>query len=191
MACPLSVAFLRDLSLSLICLILVSGQVRSESIDQQRISPVVLDALQKDFQMSEAITLIQQSQSRSSSRRHLQEQKRFNFMATQSQGPMIVDGYSAGDLESSIVGYSLFYHGSNGPLLVVDASVNPMNSTAQQVMIGLLNKSLDSVSNPDGSSMHFLGIYDFDSSRVLKIMIRQARTPMGPDYAIRYTVSQR
>ena len=39
--------------------------------------------------------------------------------------------------------------------------------------------------------MYFLGIHDLDSVRVLKIMVRAASTPMGPDYAIRYAVSQR
>lgn len=54
-----------------------------------------------------------------------------------------------------------------------------------------MRQSLDSMPNPDGSRMYFVGIYAFDASRILKIMIRKADTPLGPDYAIRYAVSER
>lgn len=104
---------------------------------------------------------------------------------------MVLDGYSVGDLTSPIIGYSLFYYGADGPLMIADAAVNPAHAAAKDRVADLALKSLDSVSNPDGSTLHFLGIYDFDPKRVLKIMIRKAQTPLGPDYAIRYAVSQR
>ena len=166
-------------------------QAGDRSIDRQRISSETLAVLRKNFLMSEVISLIQKSPDQASSRRYLQEQKRFNFIATQHQDPMVVDGYSAGDLKSPIIGYSLFYYGADGPLVMIDASVNPVNAAATERIGGLLHRSLDSMSNPDGSTLHFLGMYDFDPRRVLKIMIRKAQTPMGPDYAIRYVVSRR
>ncbi|MBI1893794.1 MAG: hypothetical protein HYS14_06760 [Candidatus Rokubacteria bacterium] len=104
---------------------------------------------------------------------------------------MVVDGYSVQDMASPIIGYSLFYHGDNGPLVIADASVNPMRKDAVTAVSKLVAASLDSIANPDGSKMYFLGIHDLDSVRFLKIMVRAASTPMGPDYAIRYAVSRR
>lgn len=160
-------------------------------IVEQRISPDTLAALRKDFVLSEVITLLQNYPTRTSSRRYLEERQRFNFIATQRQEPMVLDGYSAADLKSPIILYSLFYYGSDGPLTIVDASINPMNVAAKERVTDLLRKVLHSVSNPDGSTLHFLGIYDLDSKRILKIMIRTAHTPLGPDFAIRYAVSHR
>jgi len=185
------IAFLNALGMLLLSDILLPSNVHGGRVDQQRISPDTVAALRKDFAMSEVITLVQNSPTRSSSRRYLQEQQRFNFIATQHQEPMVVDGYSVGDLKSSIIGYSLFYHGADGPLTIVDASVNPTNAAAKERVTDLLRKALDSVSNPDGSTLHFIGIYDLDSKRTLKIMVRKAQTPRGPDFAIRYTVSHR
>jgi hypothetical protein len=184
-------AFLYALGVLLLSKIFLPSDVYGGPVDQQRISPETVAALRKDFAMSEVITLVQNSPTRSSSRRYLQEQQRFNFIATQRQEPMVLDGYSVGDLKSPIIGYSLFYYGADGPLMNVDASVNPTNAAAKERVTDLLRKALDSVSNPDGSTMHFLGIYDLDSKRILKIMIRKAQTPRGPDFSIRYVVSHR
>ena len=186
-----SIAFLHGLSALLLSTILLPGGLHGGPVDQQRISPDTVAILRKDFAMSEVITLVQNSPTRSSSRRYLQEQQRFNFIGTQRQEPMVLDGYSAGHLKSPIIGYSLFYYGTDGPLTIADASVNPMNAAAKERLEDLLRKSLDSASNPDGSVLHFLGIYDLDSKRTLKIMIRKAQTPLGPDFAIRYAVSHR
>jgi hypothetical protein len=185
------IAFLHALGTLLLFSILLPSGLHGRQVDQQRISPDAVAALRKDFAMSEVITLIQNSPTRSSSRRYLEEQQRFNFIGTQRQEPMVLDGYSVGDLKSPIIGYSLFYYGVDGPLTIVDASVNPMNAEAKKRLTDLLRKSLDSVSNPDGSTLHFLGIYDLDSKRSLKVMIREAKTPLGPDLAIRYAVSHR
>lgn len=174
-----------------IALLYALGIVHGGQVDQQRIFPDTLAALRKDFAMSEVITLVQNSPTRSSSRRYLQEQQRFNFIATQRQEPMVVDGYSVGDLNSPIIGYSFFYYGADGPLVIVDASVNPASVAAKERVAHLLRKALDSVSTPDGSTLHFLGIYDLDSKRALKIMIRKAQMPRGQDFAIRYAVSNR
>jgi hypothetical protein len=185
------IAFLHALGALLLCTILLPGDLHGGAVDQQKIPPDTLAALRKEFQMSEVITLVEKSRTRSSSRRYLQEQQRFHFVGTRRQEPMVLDGYSVGDLKSAVIGYSLFYYGTDGPLTIVDASVNPMNAEAKERLADLLRKPLDSVSNPDGSTLHFLGIYHLDSKRTLKIMIRKAQTPLGPDFAIRYTVSYR
>lgn len=182
---------LRILNILLMCLSLASIPAGCKPSDQERVSSEILEVLRNDFQMSDVITLIEKSPSRSISQQYLREQKQFNFVVTQSQDPMIVDGYSVGDLKSAIIGYSLFYYGNDGPLVIADTSVNPLNVSARQTATNLLHKSLNSVSTPDGSMLYFLGIYDFDSSRVIKIMIRHTQTPMDSDYAIRYAVSYR
>jgi len=185
---------LRVFSVAVVCAIGVSvTYTKAASVDIKPASQATLDTLRKDFGMAEVVSLLSASASRSSSKEYLQARAtRFNFMATQKQGPMVVDGYSILDMKSRIIGYSLFYHGDNGPLVIVDGAVNPTQKDAVGSATKLIATSLDSVSNPDGSKMHFLGIHNLDSSRVLKIMVRAgAQTPMGPDYAIRYAVSRR
>jgi hypothetical protein len=73
----------------------------------------------------------------------------------------------------------------------VDASVNPLQSATVGNVSDLIAESFDSLSTPDGSRLYFLGIYDLDASRAIKIMVRKGDTAMGPDYAIRYAVSER
>jgi len=185
---------LRVFSVAVACAIAASvTYTKAASVDIKPAPQATLDALRKDFGMAEVVSLLSASASRSSSKEYLQARaNRFNFMATQKQGPMVVDGYSILDMKSRIIGYSLFYHGDNGPLVIVDAAVNPTQKDAVGAATKLIATSLDSVSNPDGSKMHFLGIHKLDSSRVLKIMVRAgAQTPMGPDYSIRYAVSRR
>ena len=168
------------------------GDVRAEQGDTKRVPQATLDTLRRNFLMSEALSLVSASANRTASKAYLQaRQTRFKLMATQKQGPMMVDGYSVQDMASPIIGYSLFYHGDNGPLVIADAAVNPMQKDAVAAISKLVATSLDSIANPDGSKMYFLGIHDLDSVRVLKIMVRTASTPMGPDYAIRYAVSHR
>jgi len=168
------------------------GDVRAEQVDTKQVPQATLDTLRRNFLMPEALSLVSASANRTASKAYLQaRQTRFKLMATQKQGPMMVDGYSVQDMASPIIGYSLFYHGDNGPLVIADASVNPMQKDAVAAISKLVATSLDSIANPDGSKMYFLGIHDLDSVRVLKIMVRAASTPMGPDYAIRYAVSHR
>jgi hypothetical protein len=104
---------------------------------------------------------------------------------------MVLDGYTVMDPKSSIIGYSLFYYGTTGPLVIMDAAVNPTHADAMQSASSLVAVALDTVSNPDGSKMYFLGLFDLDRSRPIKIMIRCGQSPKGPDFAIRYAVSQR
>jgi len=164
----------------------------AESVHTKRITQATLDSLHNDFLMSEALTVIKESQSRSSSKEYLRSpQSRFRFIATQEQGPMVLDGYSVKDLKSPIIGYSLFYYGADGPLMIVDATVNVIQEKAIRKVAKLVDTSFDSVSNPDGSEMYFLGIYDLDATRLIKVMVRKAQTPFGTDYSIRYAVSPR
>lgn len=168
------------------------GDARAGPVDTKRLPQATLDNLKQNFLMPEVLSLVSASSNRSASKAYLQaRQTRFNLMATHKQGPMVVDGYSVQDMASPIIGYSLFYHGDNGPLVIADASVNPIQKDAVAAISKLIAVSLDSISNPDGSKMYFLGIHDLDSSRVLKVMVRAASTPMGSDYALRYVVSDR
>lgn len=177
-----------------LCILLFIGFTtckKTESVHTERASQNIINILQQDFLISEAITIINKCSSRSSSRQYFaSQQNRFNFVATQEQPPMIVDGYSVQDLTSPIIGYSLFFYGTNGSLVILDATVNHLNKDAVENISKLIKRSLDSVSNPNGSKMHFLGIYELDASRLLKIMVRKGQTPMGYDYAIRYAVSE-
>lgn len=184
----------RVFSVAVACAIAISvTYAKAASIDVKLAPQATLDALQQNFGMAEVISLLSASASRSSSKAYFQARApRFNFMATQRQGPMVIDGYSVLDMKSPIVGYSLFFYGDNGPLVIADAAVNATRKDAISAAVKLTATSLDSVSNPDGSKMYFLGIHNLDSSRFLKIMVRAGvETPMGPDYAIRYVVSKR
>lgn len=165
---------------------------KAASVDTKTVPQATLDALGQNFGMAEVASLISASPNRSSSKEYLQARAtRFKFMTTQKQGAMVVDGYTVLDIKSRIIGYSLFYYGDNGPLVIADAAVNPTQKDTVGAAVKLIATSLDSASNPDGSKMYFLGIHKLDSSRVLKIMVRAAQTPTGPDYAIRYAVSKR
>lgn len=168
------------------------GDAQAEPVETKRVTQATLDTLKQDFVMPEVLSLVSASSNRSASKAYLQaRQTRFKLMATQKQGPMVVDGYSVQDMASPIIGYSLFYRVDNGPLVIADASVNPIQKDAVAAISKLIAASLDSISNADGSKMYFLGIHDLDSLRDLKIMVRATSTPMGPDYAIRYAVSER
>ncbi len=168
------------------------SDARAEPVETKRVAKATLDTLKQDFVMPEVLSIVSASSNRSASKTYLQARKtRFKLMATHKQGPMVVDGYSVQDMTSPIIGYSLFYHGDNGPLVIADASVNPIQKDVVVAILKLIAASLDSISNPDGSKMYFLGIHDLDSLRVLKIMVLAASPSMDSDYAIRYAVSDR
>ena len=178
--------------LTLFGTLLLAQSSPAGSVDTKHISMAALNVLQKQFLMGEVLTIIRASRDRASSQAHLRSrQERFKFLATQQQPPMAVDGYTVLDPGSSIIGYSLFYHGSSGPLVIVDASINPLQHGAVSAISDLTAKALDSVSTPDGSRLYFLGIYDLDATQIIKIMVRKADTAMGHDYAVRYAVSPR
>ena len=176
----------------LICgFVAYAGSAPAGPVHTTPVSKAILTILQRDFRMAEVLAIIKASPTRSASQGYLGSQQRLKFLATQEQAPMVLDGYTVMDATSPIIGYSLFYSGPTGPLVIVDASVNPLEANAVRAASNLVMGALDSVSNPDGSKMYFLGLYQLDRSRVIKIMIRRAQTSMGPDYAIRYALSQR
>jgi hypothetical protein len=104
---------------------------------------------------------------------------------------MTVEGYSVPDLSSPIIGYSLFFHKASDSLLIIDTSVNPLNKDAVQNARRLTKYSFDSVEAGRDSKLYFLGLYDLDSKRFLKIMIIETKASAGPDYAIRYAISSK
>jgi len=162
------------------------------SVDTKPIPKATVDELQQRFLMSEVLAIVKASHDRASSQAYFRARsERFNLVGTQRQGPMTIDGYSVLDLTLPIIGYSLWYDDTNGPLVIVYASVNPLEAAALNKVSGLIAKSFDSVSTPDGSRLYFLGIYDLDSARIIKIMVRKGDTSLGPDYAIGYGVSGR
>jgi hypothetical protein len=184
----------RVFSVAVACAIAVSVTYpKAAPVDTNPAPQATLDVLRQDFGMAEVVSLLSASATRSSSKAHLEARAtRFKFIATQSQGPMVVDAYTVLDMKSNIIGYRLFYGGEIGPLLIADAVVNRTEKDAVSAAAKLVAAALDSVSTPDGSKMYFLGIQNLDSSRVLKIMVRAgAQSPMGIDYAIHYVVSRR
>ncbi len=73
--------------------------------------------------------------------------------------------------------------------MIVNASVNPLNKEVMDNTKRLVKGAFDSIASGDGSKLNFLGIHDLDSKRLLKIMVREAKTSIGLDYAIRYAIS--
>jgi hypothetical protein len=117
------------------------------------------------------------------------ESSRYKHVASQRQGEMMVEGYAVLDIKSPIIGYSLFFQQSSGMLVFIDASVNPLNAAAMKSVAQQVDKSFDSVASGDNSKLHFLGLQDLDNQRVLKIMIREAKSSLGKEYAVRYGIS--
>ena len=56
-------------------------------------------------------------------------------------------------------------------------------------IVHLTNIAFDSVKAGDNSKLHFLGILDLDDNSLLKIMVFEAKTTLGKEYAIRYAIS--
>ena len=99
---------------ALIVYVGIVGSMESSSIDTESIPQVTIDVLKQNFNMSEVVSLISASASRSSSKEYLEARAtRFGFMATQKQDPMVLDGYAVLGTNSPIIGYSLFYYGDN------------------------------------------------------------------------------
>ncbi len=69
--------------------------------------------------------------------------------------------------------------------------VNPLNKEAMENAMQLIKEAFDSVASGDDSKLYFLGIYDLDSKRLLKVALREAKTSKVPDYAIRYAISSK
>ena len=140
--------------------------------------------------MAMVLQIIKHGETRESVSAYLGGQSnRYHPLASQRQGEMIVEGYTVLDLKAPIIGYSLFFHQNSGTLVLIDASVNPLNAAALESVAQLVDKSFDSVASEDNTRLHWLGLRDLDNQRVLKIMIREAITPHGKEYAIRYAIS--
>jgi hypothetical protein len=164
----------------------------SELVHTKQIPKETLENLKKQFLMSDVLEIVKNKEDMKSVASYFNtNSKRYNHIASQKQGDMNVEGYSVIDLSSPIIGYSLFFHKESDSLVIVDASVNPLNGEAQNNATLLIGKAFDSVAAGGDSMLYFLGLYDLDSKRQLKIMVREAITPMGPDYAIRYSISSK
>jgi hypothetical protein len=164
----------------------------SESAHTRQVPTKTLELLEKKFMMSDVLAIVKTtSDLRGANRFFATDSKRFKHVGTQHQGEMRVEGYSVMDRSSPIVGYSLFFHKSSDSLAIVDTSVNPLNQEAVQNTTRLIKESFDSVAAGGDSKLYFLGIYNLDGTRLLKIMLREAKTALGPDYAIRYAISSK
>lgn len=186
--------FLRVISLAAACAIAVTiTSTQAAPLEITPVPPPALDTLKKDFSMEEVVPLLSASATRTSSKKYLEARaNHFKFIATEKQGPLVVDAYSVLDMKSHIIGYRLFYGGENGPLAIADTVVNRDNKDAVSAAAKLIGSALDSVSTPDGKKTYFLGIQNLDASRVVKIMVRAgAQSAEGPNYDIRYVVSKR
>ena len=168
----------------------VSGQgnvTSAQSVRTMRAPKSTIESLKRNLGMFESCLIILKSSDRASLRPYLLS-KGFRFIESQKQGEIFVEAYSVPDVMSPIIGYSLYFHEENGPLLIVDATVNPLNKEAVNNSVKLIHSSIDSTSAMGGARLYFLGIYDLDVNRILKIMLRKSETSLVPDYAIRYAV---
>jgi len=176
----------------LCCVLGTVGLEFGEAAETEPIAKPVLDILRSHLLLSEALTIIRGSSDRSASRAFFQSHEgRFKLLTTQEQPPMVLDGYSVQDPTSPIVGYSLFYDGADGPLAFFYAAVNPLVGDAVSSASDLIRHSLESESSPSRSTLYFLGTYDLDSDRILKIILRKDQTAKESDYNIGYIVQEK
>jgi hypothetical protein len=184
----------RVFTAALACAMAVSVTcAKAASVDDTPVPQASLDALRRDLGMAEMVSLLSASATRSSSKTYLETKATYyRFIETKSQGAMVVDAYTVLDQKSHIIGYSLFYRGESGPLVIANAVVNPTEKDAVGVAAKLVAASLDSVSLPGGAKVYFLGIQNLDSSQIVKIMIRaEGQSPAAAEYSIRYVVTGR
>lgn len=176
---------------SLVWTLLITA-ARSELVHTKQLPTNTLGLLEKKFMMSEVLAMVKTKGDLKSVTAYFNANpKRYKHVASQRQGDMTVEGYSVIDLSSPIIGYSLFFHKTSDSLVIIDTSVNPLNKEAVQNATRLIKESLDSVAAGGDSKMYFLGIYDLDRKRVFKIMVREAKTSTGLEYAIRYAISSK
>jgi hypothetical protein len=164
----------------------------SESVHTKQVPTKTLDLLKKEFMMSEVLGITKMKGDLESVTAYFNANpKRYNYGGSQKQGDMNVEGYSVIDLSSPVIGYSLFFHRTSDSLVIVDTSVNPLNKEAVQNIMRLIKESFDSVTAGEASKLYFLGIYDLGGGTLLKVMVRETKTSIGPDYAIRYAISSK
>jgi len=169
------------------------GDKKAAPLEKTQVPKAVLSVLRKDFAMAEVVSLLSASETRASSKAHLETRASlFQFLESKNQGPLVVDAYTVLDNKSNVIGYRLFYRGDNGPLLRADAVVNSREKEAAGAAEKLVAAALDSVSPADGSKVYFLGIQNLDASRVVRVMVQAgAQSSSATDYAIQYVVSGR
>lgn len=162
----------------------------SESINTKQVPNSTLILLKEDFLMGDVLNLLKNARNHDRVKTYLSVKSgRYKHSVTMPQGEMIVEGYTILDLTSPIIGYTLFFYGSSGALINIDTSVNPLNDDAMESIVHLTNIAFDSVKAGDNSKLHFLGILDLDDNSLLKIMVFEAKTTLGKEYAIRYGIS--
>jgi hypothetical protein len=150
------------------------------------------EILEKGFLMSEVLEIAKGKTDHASVARYFTAKpSRYGHIGSERQGEMTVEGYFVLDSASPITGYSLYFHDASGSLTMIDATVNPLDHAAKERTDKLIAKAFDSVDAGGNSQLHFLGIYNLDEQRVLKIMVRSSRAGFGSDYAIRYAISQK
>ncbi len=185
---------LHTASLALACAIALSvTHTNAAPLELTPAPQAVLDALKRDFGLGDVVALVAASATRSSSKDYLKTRSaQFGFITTKKQGAAVVDAYTVLDKKSGVIGYSLYYRGEDGPLMIADAAVNSREKDAVDAAKKLTAAALDSVSAPGGATVYFLGIHNLDLSRTLKITVRaDAQTAKGRGYFVRYSVSGR
>lgn len=164
----------------------------SESVNTKKLSEDNASILNEKLSMPTALEIIKKSHNQNTSKSYFNSiSDLYKSVGSQQQGEMLVEGYSVSDINSPIIGYSLFFIKITGEIAILDASVNPLNSKALEAVSHIINKSLDSVNAGGGAKLYFLGLYDIGEKQKLKIMVREGTTSQGKEYAIRYAVSSK
>jgi hypothetical protein len=178
--------------------LLLTAACAKDPVDQRPAPQMVMNVLREHFLLAETLEIIRSAHDRLTAKAYFaQRSKRFSFMQSAQQGPFVTDGYTALDLSSPVVGYSLGFIGEGQAIGVVNAGINPLKTDLHRRVLDLIAQSLDSreVSASVGATgpdkVYFLGLHPLDTERVLKIMVRAASTPVGVGYSIQYLVSER
>lgn len=150
----------------------------------------VIKNLNDNFFLQEAIDLSHSYDDRKKAQAYFVKRKGFSFSGSEQQELMTVDGYMPQE-QKNIIGVSLFFHGQQEKLVMVNVTVNPL---AYGQIHELINKSLDSVEAPgkgpsSKAKLYFLGLHPLGPSKVMKIMIREDTMNTGPVYSINYAIS--
>lgn len=159
--------------------------------DKKQASEAVVKNLNDNFFLQEAIDLSHSYDDRKKVQEYFVKRKGFRFLGSEQQGQkMTVDGYMPQE-QNNIIGVSLFFHGQQEKLVMVNVTVNP---SAYVWIHELINKSLDSVEAPgkgpsSKAKLYFLGLHPLGPSKVMKIMIREDTMNTEPVYSINYAIS--
>ena len=160
-------------------------------VDKKQAPEAVIKNLNDNFFLQEAIDLSHSYDDRKKAQAYFVKRKGFSFSGSEQQELMTVDGYMPQE-QKNIIGVSLFFHGQQEKLVMVNVTVNPL---AYGQIHELINKSLDSVEAPGKKGMsskaklYFLGLHPLGPSKVMKIMIREDIMNKGPVYSINYAIS--